>query len=53
MIDLSEIIYRSHEEGDVPEGGNVPNPVGLSANAINLVAIKFRANLELEEEEEE
>ena len=52
MIDLSEILYRAYEEGDIPEGGNVPNP-SPGSNPINLAAIKYRANLELEEEEEE
>lgn len=51
MIDISEILYRAYDEGDVPEGGNIPNPTPGS-NAINLAAIKYRANQEPEEEEE-
>jgi hypothetical protein len=52
MIDLSEIVYRAYEEGDIPEGDNIPS-LASGSSSINLAAIKYRAEWEDPEEEEE
>ena len=53
MIDLSEIVYRAFQEGDVADGNNVPAQAGGSTFAISLSAIKYRASFTDPEEEEE
>jgi hypothetical protein len=41
-IDLTHIIFRAHEVGDVDTSKNIPNTVGGSTG-ISLAGIKFRS----------
>jgi hypothetical protein len=43
-IDLTHIIYRAHEPGDVDTSKNVPNDNG-GTSGVSLAGIKFRSKL--------
>jgi len=43
-IDLTHIIYRAHQSGDLDESKNIPNTVG-GTTGISLAGIKFRSKL--------
>ena len=53
IIDLSEIIYRAFEEGDLEISHNIPNVAASSTYPILLDAIKFRAFQFFDQDEEE
>ncbi len=43
-IDLTHIIFRAHQIGDVDTGKNIPNTVG-GTTGVSLAGIKFRSKL--------
>ena len=48
-IDLRNIKYRAHDEGDIDDSTSL-EPTASGANKVSLAGIKFRSNIQGEDE---